>query len=650
MSAATDATVLVGGGSMLRADEDGGVRQRPDDLARGLFLRDCRALSERVLRVDGRALDVAAATGTRSVRSVVLLPRVSRNESSDVVVILTQRVDADGLHEWLTLRSTSRADREVDVALDVAVDAADPFALRSDKRTFDRSDAVRTITVEGDGVRVEHRRREYAIAFRIESDGPLDEVSVDERDTSARLVRRVTVRAGQEARIAFRTRVTTAATAGADRAGADHADVAGAATAGADRAGGALAAADPAWPTRPDVEEPHDLRTRARDDLQALRMPAPGLQADSGDHVVGAGVPWFLTLFGRDSLLTALLAGDDAPDLLVPVLRALAAEQATAVDVARVAEPGKLPHELRIDELAVLGEVPYRHYHGSVDVTPLFLVGLGQAPDDVARELEPAARAAVAWMRGPGGLDEHGFLRYTPDPAGLVHQGWKDSEDAVAHADGRVVDSGAIALCEVQGYAWRALVSTARTAREVWGDPRFASSLEADAAALRDRFRSTFWSERLGVPVLALDGDGAQVEVVSSNTGHLLWSGILSAPEARAVADRLLRDDVFSGWGLRTLATGSARYAPLSYHNGSVWPHDTAIAAVGMAAYGLQSEARRVADGLLAAAQACGGTLPELFGGIERSAFPVPVSYRQAARPQAWAVAAVFAALRITRD
>lgn len=621
----SDATVLVGGGSMLRSDEDGGVRQQPDDLARGLFLRDCRALSERTLRIDGRALDVAASTGTRSVRSVVLLPRAARNESSDVVVVLTQRVDADGLHEWLTLRSTAREDRRVEVALDVAVDAADPFALRSDKRTFDRSDAVRTITADPDGVRVDHRRRDYAIAFRIESDGPVD-VTVDERDTSARLVRHVTLGAGQEARIAFRTRVAETETAGSG-----------------------LPAAAPAWPSRPDVEEPHDLWTRARDDMQALRMPVPGLQADDGDHVVGAGVPWFLTLFGRDSLLTAMLAGDDAPDLLVPVLRALAAEQATAVDATRVAEPGKLPHELRIDELAVLGEVPYRHYHGSVDVTPLFLIGLGQAPDDVARGLEPAARAAVAWMRGPGRLGEHGFLRYTPDPDGLVHQGWKDSEDAVAHADGRVVDSGAIALCEVQGYAWRALVDTARIAREVWGDPRFASALEADAAALRDRFRAAFWSDQLGIPVLALDGDGARVEVVSSNPGHLLWSGILTASEARSVTDRLLQDDVFSGWGLRTLATGSARYAPLSYHNGSVWPHDTAIAAIGMASYGLLPEARRVAEGLLAAAEACGGTLPELFGGIERSAFPVPVSYRQAATPQAWAVAAVFAALRITR-
>ncbi|SOC89810.1 Glycogen debranching enzyme (alpha-1,6-glucosidase) [Curtobacterium sp. 314Chir4.1] len=620
----TEATVLVGGGAMLRSDEDGGVRQLPDDPARGLFLRDCRALSARALLVDGRPLDVAASTISRSVRSVVLLPRGARNESSDVLVVLTQRVGADCLDEWVTVRNAAHEDREVEVALEVAVDAADPFALRSDKRTFDRSDAVRTIIPDDRGVTVAHRRRAYAIAFRTESDGPLAEVTVSEQDTSARLVRRVTVAAGQEARIAFRTRV-----------------------ADADTVGSASPAPVPAWPARPDVVEPHDLWSRAQDDLQALRMPAPGLPADSGDHVVGAGVPWFLTLFGRDSLLTALLAADDAPDLLVPVLRALAAEQATSFDAARVAEPGKLPHELRIDELAVLDEVPYRHYHGSVDVTPLFLIGLGQAPDDVARELEPAARAAVEWMRSAGGLGEHGFLRYTPDPAGLIHQGWKDSEDAVAHADGRVVDSGAIALCEVQGYAWRALVDTAALAREVWGDPDYAATLEGEAAALRTRFRDAFWSDRIDVPVLALDGDGARVEVVSSNIGHLLWSGILWPHDARVVTDRLLADDVFSGWGLRTLAAGSARYAPLSYHNGSVWPHDTALAAVGMASYGHDAAARVLAEGLLAAAEACGGTLPELFGGIERSAFPVPVAYRQAARPQAWAVAAVLAVLRL---
>jgi glycogen debranching enzyme len=400
---------------------------------------------------------------------------------------------------------------------------------------------------------------------------------------------------------------------------------------------------------RPSEARSAVLRAKALGDLRALRMPAPGLPEFG---VVGAGVPWFLTLFGRDSLLTSMLVGPDLgelPGLADGVLRALAATQADAVDAPRVAQPGKIVHELRVSELATLREVPYGRYYGSVDATPLFVSAVAAlGSDDAIRDLEHPVRAAVAWMRGDGGLDEHGFLRYTPDPGGLIHQGWKDSFDAVADASGRILD-GPIALCEVQGYAWRALRDAAALARSHWADPEWADELDAAADALQRRFREAFWMPGHDFPALAVDADGRQADVVASNAGHLLFSGILDPADAARVTARLLEPDLFSGWGIRTLSTEAVLHHPLSYHNGSVWPHDTMVAAVGMARSGYTDEARRVAAAVVEAASHFGDRLPELFGGFDRSGLAVPIAYPHAASPQAWAAAAALAAVRLTR-
>ncbi|MDR2347018.1 MAG: hypothetical protein LBD90_00050, partial [Bifidobacteriaceae bacterium] len=280
----------------------------------------------------------------------------------------------------------------------------------------------------------------------------------------------------------------------------------------------------------------------------------------------------------------------------------------------------------------------------------LFLAALGSLDQASVREprFERAARDAVGWLRGPGGLDRTGFVRYRPDPNGLINQGWKDSAKAVVFADGTPA-SGEIALVEAQGYAWLGLQEAARLGRAVWGDPAWAGQLEQIADRLRRDISDRFWLPGADFPALALDGRDRQVDLLASNAGHLLWAGVVDPDQARRVAERLLSPDFFSGWGLRTVASGQAPYSPMSYHNGSVWPHDTALTALGMVRYGMTGHAERLAAGLLEAAQHWVGRLPELFGGFGRDVFPAPVSYPHAAAPQAWAAAATVVAARIAQ-
>jgi glycogen debranching enzyme len=355
--------------------------------------------------------------------------------------------------------------------------------------------------------------------------------------------------------------------------------------------------------------------------------------------VPGAGVPWFLTLFGRDSLLSSLFALPYRPELAAATLRALAATQGRTVDPTRAEEPGKIVHEMRTGELGAFGQVPYGRYYGTVDATPLFLVVLAATGDaGLARELEPSARAAADWMLHHGGLDEHGYLVYRTDGPGLVHHCWKDSSGSITFRSGEPA-RGPVAVCEAQAYAYRALRDTADLARDVWGDAAFADALAARAARLRSDFARDF---RLpdGFVALALDGKRRQVDALASNAGHTLWAGLLDDDWGAHVGARLAEDDFFSGWGVRTLAAGQPAYHPVSYHNGAVWPHDTALAVAGLARYGLREPGRRIAAGLTAAARHDGHRLPEVLAGYGPRDAPVPVPYPHSCSPQAWAAAA----------
>jgi glycogen debranching enzyme len=386
---------------------------------------------------------------------------------------------------------------------------------------------------------------------------------------------------------------------------------------------------------------------RSQEDLAALRIfddEHPDLAA------VAAGAPWFMALFGRDSLLSAYMTLPLDPTLALGTLRTLARHQGRRSDPQTEEEPGRIVHEVRHGVEAGRALGGGGSYFGTADATPLFVVLLGEltrwgADPEQVRALLPHADRALEWIERYGDRDGDGFVEYErSSDHGLRNQGWKDSWDGVNFADGRPADPP-IALCEVQGYVFHAYRARAELAED-FGDHDGARHWAERAAALKASFNERFWLPEAGRYALALDQDKRPVDSCASNMGHCLWSGIVDEDKAPSVAAQLLSPELFSGWGIRTLGTTMGAYDPVSYHNGSVWPHDNALIVAGLVRYGFVEEAQKVAGGILEAAERFGGRLPELFCGFDRGAYDDPVPYPTSCSPQAWASAAPIQLLR----
>ncbi len=384
-----------------------------------------------------------------------------------------------------------------------------------------------------------------------------------------------------------------------------------------------------------------EVLRNATEDFHALRIPM------GGEHVIAAGIPWFATLFGRDSIIAAYQTLFLNPDLAKDTLRVLARYQASEVDDWRDAQPGKILHESREGEMTRCGEVPFGPYYGSVDATPLWLVLLSEtfnwtSDDELVREMLPHAYRALDWIDNYGDIDGDGFVEYLRrSPRGLINQGWKDSWDANIHRDGRIA-SPPIALCEVQGYVYDVKYRMSTLLR-LFGDTERADKLRREAAELARRFDKVFWSSELGFYAMALDAEKKPLEVIASNPGHLLWSRIINRERARKVTQRMMQEDMFSGWGWRTMSQQEQVFNPLSYHRGSVWPHDNSLIAHGMSLNEFREPALRVLGALFAAASEFRGyRLPELFCGVQRRPYDEPVHYPVSCSPQAWASGAIF--------
>ena len=588
----------------------------------GVFVLDTRILSRWSLTINGQPLESLAVEAKEPYRALFAgrVPRSDGYADSPLIVKRLREVGA-GIQEQVTVRNHSVEPAECVVSLRVEADFADLFEVK-EARIRRRWDETRH--VDGDALSIRGLWQEVRKGVTVKAPGA--EV------TPEALTYRVTVPPHGQ----WGTVITVMPLM----------EGAGAAAAFVHADGDGLSQSDrrrEEWVSRiPALQMGNrsierTLR-RSYDDLGALRIEDP-------DHpervVVAAGAPWFMTLFGRDSLWASEMALPVDPSLALGTLQTLADRQGIVVDPMSEEEPGKILHEVRLDVSSGLSLGGKSIYYGSVDATPLFVIVLasvsrwGFAADTIAALL-PHADRALDWIRDYGDKDGDGFVEYERlNPQGLINQGWKDSWDGINFADGTMAEPP-IALCEVQAYVYDAYIARAWMAYDA-GDAAFGDELADRAAELKKRFNEQFWMPERGYYAVALDGKKRQVDACASNMGHCLLLGLIDEDKAPLVAERLMSPEMFSGWGVRTLASDMGAYNPASYHNGSVWPHDNAIIVAGLVRYGFVAEAQRISTALLEAAEYSNGRLPELFCGFSRDEFTEPVPYPTACSPQAWA-------------
>jgi glycogen debranching enzyme len=628
------ARVLKNGELFAVFDRFGDIRAEAEG-AQGLYLGDTRHLSVLFLLVDGRQPVLMSSTvlEDNAVMTADLATHSDREVGGRATepghILRSKLLQADACHERIHVENHGRLDRDLVLEICLDADYADIFEVRGATRSRRGERAPVETTASAivfSYLGLDQCRRRTEVRFS----PPPDEID----GGVARYRLRLGPKAIWELDICIQCSavngqpVTILAPTSYDEALSAITD--------------AMNAERRRWATITTSNHLFDCwLARSFEDLQMLVTHTP-----TGPYPY-AGTPWFSTVFGRDGIITALECLWVAPHMARGVLELLRTEQSTVFDPMNDAEPGKILHEARRGEMARLREVPFGRYYGTIDATPLFVYLAGQyvgRSGDVAfaADLWPHVEAALGWIDASGDRDGDGYVEYgTRARKGLRNQGWKDSDDCISHADGELAEP-AIALCEVQAYVYGAWQEAARLAR-LLGRETEAKRLEARAGDLQARFERDFWDEAMGTFSLALDGEKKPCRVRASNAGHCLTMGIASPGRAAIVAESLMTPSMFSGWGIRTLAANESRYSPLSYHNGSVWPHDNAFIAAGFARYGMQPMACRILESLFEAA--CFyelHRLPELFCGFQRRPGEGPTRYPVACRPQAWAAGAVY--------
>jgi glycogen debranching enzyme len=599
----------------------------------GLFAEDTRFLSAFKLTINGQRPLLLSSDKIEYFSAAFFMRNpLAGGLGPDVLSIRRERFVGDGMQDSFAVQNQSMERIEFDLELDVACDFADIFAVKD--FDFALGDPVRAKPLpDPKPLEYDEGRNQFLISD--DGDLPLKtQVIFSQRgevDGS-----KMTFHLALEPRERWDVHVEVFPLPDGEPVAPRFAELRFGEEVG--RVRDSLAA----WQLRvPQLRASWDALSRAFgqsvSDLASLRM-----RSDNGGigKLPGAGVPWFMTVFGRDTIITCLQTLLFGPELARTALEVLGDLQATEDNARLDAEPGKIVHEVRHGKAAVTW---FERYYGTVDATPLYLILLSEVwrwTDDAAlvRDLKGHALAALEWIEKYGDRDGDGFIEYERrTDQGLDNQSWKDSWDSQRFHNGALAQPP-IAPCEVQGYVYDAKRRTAELAREVWRDRELAARLDQEADELRKRFDEAFWvEERGGFYVLALDGEKKRVDSLCSNIGHLLWSGIVPPARVDAVVDQLMGDELWSGWGVRTMSTGDAAYNPLSYHNGTVWPHDNSIIAAGLARYARWPEAQRVIQRMLTAAQHFNYQLPEVFAGMRRSETPFPIAYPTAARPQAWA-------------
>ena len=626
---------ILDGNTFVVCEDTGDIEATPSEPT-GLFSLDTRYLSKWVLTVNGERLNALSYDDLQYYEArFFLVPGMATHYIDAKLSVIRERAVGGSFRETLTILNHDEKAVDLEIRMDAGSDFADLFQVKDEilnKKGEHYAEA------EPDRLRLGYRRgnfrretlvsanqparydqRGFAWSIRLEPNEQWDAV-IDVQTFAIGP-------GGRDLRMGLRAH-------GTERLALQH-DL-------------------EEWISRaPKLNSEHEelaaTYRRSLVDLAALRFSPLSL---GGETLPAAGLPWFMTMFGRDSILTCLQVLPFAPEMSKTTLRILGALQGTRFDDFRDEDPGRILHEMRYGETAAFEEQPHSPYYGSVDATPLFVVLLDEyerwsGDGALVKELERECRAALKWIDDYADLLGNGYIWYERrnTDTGLENQCWKDSWDSISYADGTLPPFPR-ATCEVQGYAYDAKMRAARMAREFWDDPTYADQLEREAAELKRRFNNDWWVADRGFYALALDPDGRHCDVLTSNIGHLLWSGIVDDERAPKIAEHLVGPRLWSGWGVRTLAEGEVRYNPIGYHNGTIWPFDNSFVAWGLRRYGFAEEAATVANGILDAATYFDGRLPEAFGGYQRELTKFPVEYPTACSPQAWSTGAPLLLLR----